>query len=383
METIPTKQTVSEPPWPQNETGIINALPDSVLGISREGKITFLNRSAEEVLGYSLTEIFGQPLKNILCKGFDKICDHYLWPLVNNSASNSKAKASVELLFKKRNADNLRAEVLASATEFPTVAILLSLRDITRTNENKRLAILQTQNDELKKELAIAKDELDLVNQELEAFKFSLAHDLRSPLRIISGYTKIVEKKYENLLNDEAIELLDSIQNYSQRLSSLMAEMLSFSKLGKTEMVFATIDMTSIAQSAINELNNNIKHNAVIKLQPLKQATGDPFMMIRVFYNLLSNAVKYSSIRAHPIIEISSYDQEGQIVYSISDNGIGFDMKYEQMIYSLFYRLHDLKEYEGMGVGLAIVHRIIGRHRGKLWANSQLGKGTTFCFSLP
>ncbi len=238
------------------------------------------------------------------------------------------------------------------------------------------------QNERLSKELAANKSEINDVNQELEAFRFSLAHDLRSPLRIISGYTKIVEKKYENLLNDEALELLDSIQNYSQRLSGLMAEMLSFSKLGKTELVLTNLDMTSIAQSAINELHANIKHRAHIKLQPLRPATGDPFMMVKVFYNLLSNAVKYSSRSANPVVEISSHMEGGITIYSVSDNGIGFDMKYEKMLYSLFYRLHDLTEYEGMGVGLAMTQRIIGRHEGKIWAISKPGKGATFCFSL-
>lgn len=254
--------------------------------------------------------------------------------------------------------------------------------EISATKENS-LTDLLLQNAKLRSELVASKAELLAANEEIEAFKFSLAHDLKSPLRIISGYTQIIEKKYENLLNDEAIELLDSIKNYSHRLNDLMSEMLAFSKLGKTEMVLSTLDMTSIAQTAINELNSNFKHKAQIKLNTLNPAKGDPLMMIKVFYNLLSNAVKYSSKAENPFIEVRSFENNGQVVYAISDNGIGFDMKYERMIYSLFYRLHDLEEYQGMGVGLAIAQRIVGRHGGRLWATSAPGEGATFYLSLP
>ncbi len=381
MTDSPNGMTAGGQAQQENELRVINALPDALLGLNKEGKICFANSAAEMLLGIPADKLAGQPFTALLPEYYVHLWRENVNGLLRGPSTVSLNPFRVPLRLDNTEAKEICVDILLKISSLTIASFLLSLREIKSTTSNNEPLLLQNQ--ALKHELDTLKAEVTAANEEIEGFKFSLAHDLKSPLRIISGYTKIIEKKYENLLNDEAIELLDSIQEYSSRLNHLMSEMLLFSKLGKTELVFSTLDMTSIAQSALNEISTDLKHTASIRLNPLKSSKGDAFMMIKVFYHLLANAVKYSKKSDYPMIEISSFEEKGNVVYSIRDNGIGFDMKYEQMLYSLFYRLHDLKEFEGSGVGLAMVRRIIGRHGGKLWATSAPGKGATFYFSLP
>lgn len=219
--------------------------------------------------------------------------------------------------------------------------------------------------------------------EELESFSYSVSHDLRAPLRAINGYARIIEEEYEPVFDAEGKRLLGEVQNNAKRMGILIDDLLTFSRLGRKEINKSTIDMNSLTKATISAINQSTTHQAEIKFNDLHCVSGDYNLMMHVMTNLLSNAIKYSSKEEKPVIEILSKRQDGELIYSISDNGVGFDSEYSSKLFGVFQRLHNSKEFPGTGVGLAIVARIIKKHDGKIWAQSELGKGATFYFSLP
>lgn len=225
--------------------------------------------------------------------------------------------------------------------------------------------------------------QLGIVNSELESFSYSVSHDLRTPLRAIHGYTQMLSEKYVAQLDDGAQNMMNAILRNTAKMGRLIDELLTFSKLGKKELQITPVDMTRLATSALNDIKNSLPSvKANITLLPLTAAYVDPNLMNQVFSNLISNAIKYSEGRNNPVIEIGSKEESTETIYYVRDNGVGFDMKYYDKLFGVFQRLHGADEFEGTGVGLALVKRIVTRHGGKVWAEAELGKGATFYFSL-
>jgi PAS domain S-box-containing protein len=227
-----------------------------------------------------------------------------------------------------------------------------------------------------------AEEQLESVNRELEAFSYSVSHDLRAPLRAIDGYTRMLEEDYEQVFDKEGKRLLNVIQYNANQMGHLIDDLLAFSKLGRKELQKTEINMTELAKKVIIELNRSLEHNAEVTVHNLLPVQADASLMSQVWVNLISNGIKYSSKTAEPAIEIKSEMKNGMIIYSVKDNGVGFDMKYADKLFGVFHRLHKNEEFEGTGVGLAIVQRIIQRHGGEIWADAELNKGATFYFSL-
>ncbi|MGZ4035585.1 MAG: sensor histidine kinase [Bacteroidia bacterium] len=234
-------------------------------------------------------------------------------------------------------------------------------------------------NADLQKNLA----QLETINKELESFSYSVSHDLRSPLRALNGYSRILEEDYSQILDDEAKRLLENIRKNATKMEILINNLLEFSKLGRKELSKSEVDMEGMLQNIIRDMNQSEDHKAEIKLNALPVAHGDFPLLVQVWINLLFNALKYSSKKENPVIEIGAEKKENEIVYYIKDNGAGFDMHYANKLFGVFQRLHSNEDFEGTGIGLAIIHKIISRHGGKVWANSIPGEGATFYFSLP
>lgn len=225
--------------------------------------------------------------------------------------------------------------------------------------------------------------QLASVNKELESFTYSVSHDLRSPLRAIGGYANIIREDYGHLLDDEGKRLLGVIQYNTKRMGTLIDDLLAFSRLGRKDIQKSVVNMKELCQGVMIELSKAVKHNAEVRIGDLHAAMADYSLISQVMANLISNAVKYSSKAQNPIVEITSEQKDGAIIYTVKDNGTGFDMKYVHKLFGVFQRLHTQEEFEGTGVGLAIVQRIVHKHGGEVGAESQLGKGATFYFSLP
>ena len=226
--------------------------------------------------------------------------------------------------------------------------------------------------------------QLETANKELEAFSYSVSHDLRAPLRAIDGFARILEEDYTARLDDEGRRLLRIICGEAKRMGQLIDDLLAFSRMTRQQVESAQIDMTALAQAVFNEHAARTPGRELrLKLQPLPPARGDRALLRQALVNLISNAIKYTRSRAVAEIEIGGRAEGGENLYHVKDNGVGFDMKYAGKLFGVFQRLHTADEFEGNGVGLALVQRVIHRHGGRVWAEGKLNEGSTFYFTLP
>lgn len=224
--------------------------------------------------------------------------------------------------------------------------------------------------------------QLETTNKELESFSYSVSHDLRAPLRALDGYARILEEDYTEILDDEAKRLLGNIQRNARKMGTLIDDLLAFSRLGRKEVQKSEIDTEKMVQDILNEIAST-EHNAKIKVGPLPSAYGDKALLNQVWINLISNAIKYSATKESPEIEIGATELGNEMVFFTKDNGVGFDMKYANKLFGVFQRLHSPSEFDGTGIGLAIVQRIISKHGGRIWAEAKQDEGATFYFTLP
>jgi PAS domain S-box-containing protein len=226
-------------------------------------------------------------------------------------------------------------------------------------------------------------EQLEAANRELEAFTYSVSHDLRAPLRGIDGYVKMLSEDFADRLDSEGNRMLGVVSSEARRMGRLIDDLLAFSRLGRQSLTKTPVDMSALAQEEFEKAAATVALGPQLELQPLPEAQGDAGMLRQVFANLIRNAVKFSSRQATSRIQIGFRQLDGWYEYYVTDNGVGFDEKYSHKLFTVFQRLHSEEEFEGTGVGLALVQRIIVRHGGRVWAEGKPGEGATFTFSLP
>ena len=224
---------------------------------------------------------------------------------------------------------------------------------------------------------------MEAVNRELEAFSYSVSHDLRAPLRAISGFAQAVVEDYAPRLDDEGKRYLGLIQDNAHRMGQLIDDLLTFSRLGRQQLTETQIDMEALVHAIFEEVAAQAPGRSIrFVVHSIPPAHGDKAMIRQVLTNLLSNAVKFTKHRDEAVIEFGYARESGRGAYYVKDNGVGFDMQYAGKLFGVFQRLHSVTEFEGTGVGLAIVYRIITRHGGRVWARGEENKGATFYFTL-
>ena len=227
-------------------------------------------------------------------------------------------------------------------------------------------------------------NELIAANKDLDAFTYSVSHDLRAPLRAIDGYGLMLEEDYRDRLDAEAMRYIAVIRGSSKRMGTLIDDLLALSRLGRQAVTKVELDMNKLVQDVIDEaLANRADKAPKVELGPLPPAKADRALLRQVWTNLISNAVKYSSQSPNPVIEVSGRQVGDENVYSVKDNGVGFSMEYADKLFGVFQRLHRADEFGGSGVGLAIVHRLVARHGGRVWAEGKVNEGAVFSFALP
>jgi len=239
-------------------------------------------------------------------------------------------------------------------------------------------------NEDLEKRVVVRTTELTAVNDELEAFTYSVSHDLRAPLRHIHGFVDLLVQTSGQNLDDKGKRYLATISKAASQMGNLVDDLLTFSRMGRTEIKKHTIDLENMVHGVMDEMKYELRERDIEwKVGGFAPVYGDPSLLRLVMVNLISNAVKFTRQRDKAVIEIGSYTEAGEDVVYVKDNGAGFDMRYVDKLFGVFQRLHSIEEFEGTGIGLANIRRIISRHGGRTWAEGTIGTGAAFYFSLP
>jgi PAS domain S-box-containing protein len=385
----------------------------NIIGVSKIARdITFLKKSEEELIHANKELVFQNEEKEK--RAAELILANKELAFQNEEKEKRAAEliiANKELAFQNEEKEKRAAELIIANRELAfqneekekrAGELNIANRELAFQNEekekrsarltiaNKELAFQNKEKEKRAAELTIAQQkviersaQLESVNKELESFSYSVSHDLRAPLRAVHGYVRILKEDYGTQLDSEAGRLMNNIVSYATKMGQLIDDLLAFSRLGRKEFVKVNIQMNDIVINLCREINNEEDNRDIqFKISELEPAHGDSITIKQVWVNLISNAVKYSKQRAKAIIEISSKLNGDEIIYSIKDNGAGFDMRYADKLFGVFQRLHTEKEFQGTGVGLAIVHRIISKHGGKVWAEGKVNEGSVFYFTL-
>jgi PAS domain S-box-containing protein len=361
------------------QASLLDLTHDTIFVRDMSDVITYWNRGSQELYGWRAEEAIGKNAYDLLRPVFP---------------------APIE---------DLRAELLGSGrwegelerTRKDGSRVTVSSRWSLRRDEQARpTAIMETNNDiterrrrereirALNDELAKRSSDLEGMNKELEAFAYSISHDLRAPLRHMSGFTELLQKTAGSALNEKSQRYLGMIMDSAKRMGNLIDDLLSFSRIGRAETRKASVNLEELVQEVLTEVRQDaLGRNILWKVGALPLCYGDRSMIRLALVNLVSNAVKFTRKREEAKVEIGSRYQPAdqntnQIVMFVRDNGVGFDMKYVNKLFGVFQRLHTSESFEGTGIGLATVQRIVHRHGGKVWAEGQVDNGATFYFSL-
>ncbi len=337
---------------------------DAFLAASFEGHFIDFNQQFQNMLGFSREEILKTPFITLVHPDDVAESEREIEQIaLRGSAENFENR------FRKKNGEYIRFQWNVRVHEGLIYAVG---RDVSLQKQQQTELVQQA-------------EKLDRANRELESFSYSVSHDLRAPLRAVHGYAQMLAEDYGTQMDAEANRIIGSIMNNAKKMGSLIDDLLSFSRLGRRELVKMNMKMWDTVENLCTELNDNPETQAKVKfiVHPLAPAYADSVTIKQVWINLISNALKYSRARDKIIIEIDSKADANEVVYSIRDNGVGFDMKYVDKLFGVFQRLHSDDEFEGTGVGLAIVKRVISKHGGRVWAEGEIDKGATFFFSLP
>mgnify|MGYP001546724950 CR=1 FL=1 len=342
------------------------------------GRLFRINQAELKMLGYAEEELLGR----------------YVWeiaddPEISRAAVYAKLEgtpppAAFERVLKRKDGTTFAVLIedrLVENSEGRTIGIRAVVQDITGRKQAEE--DIRRMNADLERRVIERTAQLESANKELEAFSYSVSHDLRTPLRAVDGFSQAVQEDFGSLLPPEGQKQLQTIRESAQRMGELIDDLLMFSRLSRQSLRKQPVDTEKLVRAVLKDLESYGAGGRVeLRMGELPPCEGDSALLKQVWVNLLSNAFKYTRRCEHAVIEIGSTRQAGDTVYFVRDNGTGFDMRYVHKLFGVFQRLHRAEEYEGTGVGLAIVQRVIHRHGGRVWAEAKLNEGAIFQFTL-
>jgi PAS domain S-box-containing protein len=345
---------------------------DLICAAGFDGYFKMLNPAWETALGYSRQELMSKPF-------IEFVHPEDVEATRAESAKLADGNETINFENRYRAKDGSYHWLAWSArAAMPQQLIYATARDITIRKQAQEEVV------KLNAELQRHTEQLEAANKELESFSYSVSHDLRAPLRHIDGFVKLLDKQANGSLDDRGRRYLDIIADSAKRMGALIDDLLIFSRMGRTELRRSKVESRALIDEVIASLQNEFQSRRIVwKMGMLPQIEADAAMLRQVWVNLIGNAVKYTRPREQTEIEIGAHKENGEFIFFIRDNGVGFDMQYAHKLFGVFQRLHRAEEFEGTGIGLANVQRIIHRHGGRVWAEGELDKGATFYFSLP
>jgi PAS domain S-box-containing protein len=358
---------------------LVELSPDALF-VQSDDKIIFINSAGVKLFGVSSPE-------ELIGKSADKLFSATQWKQVQKRLAKMKATGKpapfAEQQVVRLDGSVLTVELAAAPLMFEgKAAAQVIVHDVTE--RRKADEEIRRLNIELEGRVKERTAELEDANKELEAFSYSVSHDLRAPLRHIEGFVEILLASTNQSLNKESGEHLRTIAEAAKKMGALIDDLLTFSRTARAELHKTSLSLDDLVRTTIREAEREIGERKVEwKIQRLPEVEADPALLRQVMFNLISNALKYTRTRPAARIRISAEESATEHIIHVSDNGVGFDPRYAHKLFGVFQRLHRAADFEGTGVGLANVRRIIARHGGHCWAEGKLDAGATFCFTLP
>ena len=349
---------------------LLKSAPDAIVTVDGEGRIVLVSQQAEKYFGYSSDELHGQSIEILIPEDLRK--KHITHRANYLSTPRTRYMGiGLELLGKRKDGSTFPVEISLSPLQTDEGCLVTSvIRDIT---ERKQAEV----------SLRNYAAQLESVNGELEAFSYSVSHDLRAPLRALDGFSHILLEDYADKLDEQGRNYLQRVRAAAQRMAALIDDLIKLSRVTRAELNRADVDLSELAQDIAQELRDSQPERYVeFAISPDLHANGDMQLLRVALMNLIANAWKFTSATGNAKIEFERSDRQEEPVFRVRDNGIGFDMSYAGKLFGAFQRLHDQRDYPGTGIGLATVQRVIIKHGGRIWAESAPGQGATFYFTL-
>ena len=357
--------------------GLVEAAPDAIVVADAAGRIVLVNAQTEILFGYSRDELLGQPVEILLPERFR---GRHVGVREGYAAHpRTRPMGAGQDLFARRK-DGAEFPVAISLSPFqlgPDQFVFSDIRDISEQRANQKR--IQELNDSLARQNA----ELHAVNQELEAFSYSVSHDLRAPLRAIDGFSQILLKENAGQLDEKGLDRLQRVRRAAQHMGSLIDDLLKLSRVSRADIQLQRVDLSALAAEVMDALRKlEPERRVAVEIAPGLVAHGDAKLLRIALDNLLGNAWKFTSHTEEARIGFGRADTEHGPAFAVSDNGAGFDMAYADKLFGAFQRLHDTGEFPGTGIGLATVQRVVHKHGGRIWAQAEVDRGATFHFTL-
>lgn len=349
---------------------LLEAAPDAIVIVGPRGKIHLVNRMTEQLFGYARNELVGQAVELLIPKRF-RGKHHQLRDAYIADAHTRPMGSGLELFACRKDGSEFPVEISLSPLQTPSGTLVTSVvRDITERQQAKQA---------LEKHAA----ELERSNAELEQFAYVASHDLQEPLRMITSYSQLLERRYRDKLEGDALEFIDYVVDGAKRMQELINDLLAYSRVGTRGREPEPVDMESVYQRVLSNLQFAIEEqHAQMSHAPLPRVMGDGLQLLQLMQNLISNAIKFHGDAA-PKVHVSAEIQNQDALFCVSDEGIGLEPQYAERIFQVFQRLHGKSKYPGTGIGLAICKKIVERHGGRIWVESQPENGSKFYFTLP